>query len=377
MCIKCVELTLLTVKSIHTFIISYHWKNMTESESLLIQGYSLHKVDVAEQAATLLRLDGDISDLTSYVKIVLEELIESPRSRFFAFSNDTEIVPRALHAIANRGDWVVQSNIIAQKLYSAERELQDRLRHFTDIRIGGLLQVHVTHNSIPKIVIVKIDNSDFLDVENLNLKSGLPASKKNRIQKAAIVSFKPDGSVDELLLSDTKSTITEYWYLRFLFATQLTSSETNTKNAFNAIDGLLARKVKPVSSIDYWFLRNDIVNHFRNEDSLAFDDLVEKVENHTPESEAFEAVFDDFVAEFRTLPTSSTKQFDTQFDIESSAIKARIIKKVILDENVELRINGEVDNLKGKIEAQIDAKGKFIKIYSDRGYEEFKAGNAE
>jgi hypothetical protein len=309
--------------------------------------------------------------------LVFEELIESPRSRFFNFTNADEVVPKALNAIANGEDWAFHSNSIAQKLADVERQLQIKLGGFTDIRLGGLLQVHVIHNGISKIVIIKINNSDFLDIENLHLKSGLPASKNNRIQKAAIVSFKADKSVDKLLLSDTKSTITEYWYLSFLFASQVTNSETNTKNAFNAIDGLLVKKVKPVSPIDYWFLRNDVVNHFRNEDSLAFDDLVEKVENHTPESKAFEAVFDDFVNEFKALPTSSTKTFDTQFDIDSSVIKARIIKKVILGENVELRINGEVDDLKGKIEARRDAKGKFIKIYSDLGYEEFKIGDEE
>jgi len=45
---------------------------------------------------------------------------------------------------------------------------------------------------------------------------------------------------------------------------------------------------------------------------------------------------------------------------------------VFVDTNFELRINGDIDDLKSRIAADSDAKGKFIKIYSDKGYNEFK-----
>ena len=57
-------------------------------------------------------------------------------------------------------------------------------------------------------------------------------------------------------------------------------------------------------------------------------------------------------------------------------IRARIVRKVMLDINFELRINGEVRDLKSRIFADSDNKGKFIKIYSDKGYDEFKSSKS-
>ena len=232
------------------------------------------------------------------------------------------------------------------------------------------MTLKINHNKETKFVIIKIDDDEFFDETDLRLKTGLTASK-TRLQKAAVVSFASDNTVSELILSDSKPKITEYWYLYFLLAEQLTDSETNTKNAFNAIDSLLNREVKKVSSIDYWFLRNEVINHFRNEEAMAYDELVEKIKKHNPENKKFKDKFDDFVKKFEDLPKKSPNPFDTQFDLESGAIKARMVKNVFLDDNFELRIKGEIANLKSRVSASKDGGGKFIKIYSDKGYDEF------
>jgi len=298
-------------------------------------------------------------------------LLESSRSRYFQFKSMDELVPSSLVAILNSESWTDKSRQIAEKLHGVELQVQERIKQLNDVRKGVLLQLKVKHDECIKFVFIKIDNTEFFDEDDFSLKSGLPTSK-SRIQKSAVITFTPEKTVDEVIISDSKSTITEYWYLSFLIAEQLKDSETNTKNAFNAIDKLLNKEVKSVSPVDYWFLRNDIVNYFRNEESLIYDDLIEKVKAHKPETEVFKENFDAFVEKFEKLPIKSTKPFDTQFDLESSVIKARIVRKVLLDTNFELRINGEVKDLKFRIFAGSDNKGKFIKIYSDKGYDEFK-----
>jgi len=340
-------------------------------ENVDVLEYSLHRVDVKSEAPEPMALDGTAEGLKEYTQLVLEELLNSPRSRFFQFKSMNELVISSLVDIANGEDWSTKSREIAQKLYEVELDVQEKIKQLTDVRVGGLLQLKIIHDECLKFVIMKIDNSEYLDESNLDLKSGLPTSK-SRLQKAAVITFTPEHTVDEVIVSDSKSTITEYWYKAFLIAEQLQDSETNTKNAFNAIDSLLTKEVKNVSPVDYWFLRNDIVNHFRNEDSLAYDELVDKVKAHKPETKEFEDKFDSFVKKFEELPQKAPKPFDTQFELVSSSIKARIVRKVMLDTNFELRINGEVNDLKSRIFAQHDDKGKFIKIYSDKGYEEFK-----
>lgn len=48
-----------------------------------------------------------------------------------------------------------------------------------------------------------------------------------------------------------------------------------------------------------------------------------------------------------------------------------------MSDNIELRINGEVADFRKKIVPESDALGKYLKIYSDTGYEEFSAGKED
>ena len=66
-----------------------------------------------------------------------------------------------------------------------------------------------------------------------------------------------------------------------------------------------------------------------------------------------------------------------QFQLEPNVIRARIKKTIALSDNIELRINGEVADFRKKIVPESDALGKYLKIYSDTGYEEFSAGKED
>lgn len=78
----------------------------------------------------------------------------------------------------------------------------------------------------------------------------------------------------------------------------------------------------------------------------------------------------------KKLPES--KNFDSHFVIVKSVIKARIKKQIRLAENLELQIKGEIPNYEKVFSTGEDTNGKFLKIYSDKGYEVFhKSGDVE
>ncbi|MBU3007314.1 nucleoid-associated protein [Cobetia amphilecti] len=355
-------------------------------DDLIILKCALHKIDIEASKPIEIALDINAEGLKQYTMLVLHELLESSRSRYFEFLANEELtssilsipsipsVPSMLSSMVDDDcEWDRCSSLIANKLYEVEVLVQEKIQRLTNIRAGCLLQIKLSHADRISFIIVKIDHSDFLDESDLTIKSGLPTSK-TRLQKAAIISLGEEKEIKDVVISDSKPTITEYWYLHFLVARQLTDSKHNTKSAFNAIDKLLKDEVKNVSPADYWFIRNDVVSYFRNEDSLVFDELVEKIEKHTIESKDLIPKFDSFIESFKKLPKSTRMPFDTQFDLDTGVIKTRINRKVVLDDNFELRINGEVDDLRSKVKASEDDGGKYIKIYSDKGYEEFKTG---
>lgn len=66
-------------------------------------------------------------------------------------------------------------------------------------------------------------------------------------------------------------------------------------------------------------------------------------------------------------------KFDGQFEISQKSITARIKSKIELVKNLELNITGEIANLVEVIQAETTTDGlKYIKIFSDKGYDEFK-----
>ena len=76
------------------------------------------------------------------------------------------------------------------------------------------------------------------------------------------------------------------------------------------------------------------------------------------------------ITDLCALPTKSG--FDPQFEIASNIIKAKIKKQINLAENLELRITGEIKNHDETFDTGEDTDGrKFLKIYSEEGYNEF------
>lgn len=335
---------------------------------ITINNYSLHRVDVAEDSAKRLLLQGD-KGLQIYADKVIQDLLDSPRSRYFRFSDANELVPSVVTKVKNGEDWGESSESMAQKLHRVELEAQEGIEKLGQtVTRGGLLQLDITEGDTEKFIIVKIDDSEFLDEEDGLIKSGLPL--KTRVQKAAIISLSDEAEVTELLVSDSRSTITPYWYNSFLEAIALKDAETNTKNAFDTIDALINTEFKRKGLMeDYWLLRNELVYYFRNEEGFVFDKLKEQLRKHKPESEDTKNAKASFLGKLEKLPKHEKKGFDTQFDLKTAGVTLRIKRNLFTDKNFKLDILRDVENLRSKITPEIDAKGKHIKVYSDDGFD--------
>jgi hypothetical protein len=345
-----------------------------QMENLEVEFYSLFKMDVELGSPVQINFAGETKDLQNYAELLLSEIFAAENSRQHLFKNDKELVlSRLLEIAQDNKSYERNSEEIALKLHEVEVDRQNDLRHLTKFKKGGLIQLKITHDNQSKYIIVKIDNNEYFDFEDLTIKGGLP-TEKSRMQKVAVITFDVEGSVSELLLSDSKKPITEYWYKYFLIADPIQDSELNTNNAFKVIESKIS-EVRRISQTDYWYLRNELISYFRNSIVFSFDELVKKLSEHRCVSEEFIGKFDKFIEDVKKLPKKfkgTRNQFDTQFDIVNKCIDARMMKKIILDDNFELRIKGEVKNLESKLIPDIDEGGKYIKIYSDLGYDEFK-----
>ncbi|KDN14130.1 hypothetical protein BGI40_03745 [Snodgrassella communis] len=337
---------------------------------------SLHDMDIENNKVkkSIPVESDDNKNLLEYTTKVITEIYTPPkrqtqiRGQYYTFSNEDELIPRYLKQInQDPTAWERLTEKIAEKLLSIEVKVYDKVANLNGLREGSLLQAHFTFKNEQKIALIKIDTNQILD-KVLKIRDGLPIN--TRVQKVAVISFDSSNTITSLLLSDTNSKITEYWRDTFLNSEPVQTNEQNTKNAFNAIDTFLTRKIKPTSKQDFYYIRNKVILDFRKK-SFEFNNLVSDLQNYEPIDPTLAVNFNEFLSEFEQLPQGK-KKFDTQFEIDPTMIKARLTKQqMVIDNNFDLVIKTPVDDLKTVLGVDDDDRGKYVKIYSEEGYNTF------
>jgi hypothetical protein len=343
--------------------------------------HALFNIDIDGNSVTRADLAGEKKDFTEFSNIMLAEILENEKSKQYQFTDDNELVASHIqsfikHEIINVDEkkflgWEARTESIALKLLKEEISAQEKIAAMDKkIKKGSLLLLLIEEDDIFRIIILKIDFDSFFDEVEARIRRGLPMNK-NRLQKSCLITLSSDGEFQSILISDSGRTIREYWWSGFLSTRELQSSELNTKNSYDAIDNILRRDVRKDYPSDYVYIRNDVNAYFRNNDSFSFPDLMAKIENHRSDSIELQDKLPSIIQKIKDLPGNPKAPFDTQFELAISVIKNRIRSVIFLDDQIELRIKADVPNLKHKIKAEKDDDGKYIKIYTDNGYEIF------
>ncbi|KZN69443.1 nucleoid-associated protein [Pseudoalteromonas luteoviolacea] len=333
-------------------------------EDFNLESYSIHHINLEEEKHHEPE-QGEESDIETLSRELLTETFDSKRGQEFKFASDTEEVAILVSNMAN-GGWEDSCTKIADRLLRSELSRQEELGNFQQVAKGSLLQLKVTNGEELYIIFTKVDHNKFVDERDSLIHFGIPFKK--RVQKTCIFKFSEDLTPVSIKIFDSNSKISKYWRKDFLCCEAIRSPVENTKSAFSAIDNTLSRNLKKQSKPDYTYLRNNIITYFRSNESIAFDDFVENVvRNYVPINS--EVDMGELAEKISALPES--KGFDTQFDVDTKSINARIRRVVVLAENFELNIKGEVPELESLVDTGSDALGKYLKIYSPEGHDEF------
>lgn len=337
-----------------------------------VQNFSLHHIDIPSEACNKANTKGKANDLDDFINNLLAEILDNDKGGDYTFSSETELVPSMVINTVSGGNWEDCTSQIANKLLREEIDRQQDVRGIANLMKGSLLQVKGTYSGLPIVVIMKIEHDEYVDEEELKYHSGLPTNRR-RLQKSSVVFFDDDFNVTRILKSGNPN-IAEYWWKRFFSCEPLTTSHVNTSRAYVAIDKFLKKEVKKISSGDYYFLINEVNSYFKKKSDFVYEELVGELGALPPENEDLKPYYDGIIAKLKNLPktVAPTKKFDTQFEIDFSAVKARVKRKIVLAENFELSMKGDIDQFKKIVKADTDSSGrKYIKIYSDSGYDEF------
>lgn len=244
---------------------------------------------------------------------------------------------------------------VSMRLLEKERSAQSKIEKMEkSVQVGSLIQAlfYDRDNQRYMFLLAKVAHVVFVNQVGLSDSQGFP--KDIKVYKSAIF-FIDETSNEELGVQLHQDTITKYWYNEFLELIELTNDEDNTKNAFNAIDGFLNRKIKKKYPEDRAFLRNSFIHYFRTNATMDYDSMINDIFNdYSPINESFPR--DEFKNEFLKLPEK--KKFERNFQVVADIVKARIRTNYEVYPSIRLTVseNREV------IETYTEKGKKYLKI---------------
>lgn len=331
--------------------------------------------------------DEFLQNVNRFVEDQLSNLYTSDSNRQYKIKERTTQVINNIDQMLGENDLQSRTGLaetIARRLLNKEKDVQDRITHLDqDVQKGGLVITNFKKNDIEYIALVKIHYIDFYEEDTFKENRGLP--KKDVVLKTAICKVIDENLDDDFYLSDSTKTkgaqTAKFWWDDFLELNPLKTDKDNTRTVFSKVDQLLRNDFYKKYREDYWFLRNNLVSYLRSEDYFSLNDMTDRMlgnlnlellnGKNDEEKQTFKEGFKGKISNLKEK--NGQRVFDTEFTIDKNEVKAKIKKKITLMPNVDLNINGEVEDLKQKIVPGIDNGKKCLKIYTDTGYDEFKS----
>jgi hypothetical protein len=350
--------------------------SITENQTL---SFTVHHIDNA--STTPNKVNILTSDFRSFTNKLFIQDSAATNKRGFKFARESSEVAQILKGIISETEsesfnaiFEAKTDLLAEKLLDAQIKRAERSPGINPPKKGSLVVIYLKSDNNIKILISKIDQAIFLNLEDAQYKSGLPEEKAT--QKSCSISYKKNGDeylLEEIIVSDTKAKISSFWYEDFLDLKELTSDESNTSKAFTAIENVLSTYVKKKSSKDFTDLRNNLVGYFQTKPSFKFEDMVEYViGEYTPDNQ--EISISTLKEKINKLPEKM--DFDTSFNIVVSQIKARFKRTYKVSDKIELRTSDYIEDLKNVIIAKEDHEygGKILVIrdIDEKLYNTFK-----
>lgn len=327
--------------------------------------------------------------MLTFVEDKLSTLYFSEANREYSKINDTTEVVSMLNQIIineNNVERKIASKIIANRLLREEISVQARISQLNrEVQRGGLIISYFEYNEEKYISIIKVHYIDFYEESTFEENRGLP--KKDVILKTCITKIENSLTSIEFFLSDSTKIKGEgsakFWWNDFLELKEIRSDKDNTKESFEQIEGLLKKEFYTNHREDFWYLKNNLIAYYRLSEQFSFTvmmdstigdlDLKLLIDKTDEEKEIFKNSLKEKLQRVCS-DSRGNRRFDTEFTIDKKEVKAKIKTKITLMPNVDLNLLGEVEDFRTKIIPSIDDQNKkYLKIYSDEGYDKFKS----
>ncbi|MBP2027385.1 hypothetical protein J2Z35_001179 [Acetoanaerobium pronyense] len=263
----------------------------------------------------------------------------------------------------------------ADRLMRKEIEAQRKIARLNrNIQKGSLLQSLIYNSETEEYVflLAKVEHGGFVDETDFNFKTGFSSDKKD-IWKSCLLYF---DDVTELNINNAKvysNTVAKYWSNDFLELDEMITDETNTLQAFKAIDETLARNVKKVAPKDYMVIRHSVIAYFKGNEHLDYNSMVEGILGTYQPTDLSNDELLNLKDKLTALPEK--RKFDSQFNSVPSVIDPKVKKIYKVNNGIEIKITDSIEDIEHAIKSVEDQDGnRYLKIKTnnDETFDFFK-----
>ncbi len=301
-------------------------------------------------------------DATNYVTSLVNEILDNPNKKQYKIRDyNTQVLSIILKSVSE-GLLEPDAYSIANRLFSKEKQQQEMINRLNvKIKRGSLFISLISDREFYYCVLVKVENNDYLDEEDVLKRSGLPYDNKSFKQcLIKMERINNDIEVIDVFLYDRNGPIADYWSNKFLEFDELLTSEEATKKSFDLIINILKQLTYRDSLSDYTFLRNQILGYFKTKTHFNIDDFCESVfGNYLSEDSSIQ------IEEIKRRINNKieSKSLDSSFTIIASAIPNRKLKySKKANENVIISITGYDKEIKTNIKSKVINGKQIIEI---------------
>lgn len=255
---------------------------------------------------------------------------------------------------------------IANRLLVKEIDKQDQIYHMgQNVKKGSLIQAIIKEEEKYSYLLAKVEHSTFIDDSDFSFKTGF-SSEQKKIWKTCIMECEVNDN--SVIIQNARIYLNnpaKYWADDFLELKEVSTDGENTKKAFRSIDTLLNKEVKTKSPGDYTVIRNSFVGYMKREQQLNYNEMVEGIlGGFTPEQMS---PGDVEILKTKLLELPDTKKFERLFMVVPKEVRARVRKIYSVNDGIEVKIDGFVENIKETISAveDVDTGAKYIKIMTN------------
>ena len=334
---------------------------------------SFHTIDVDQGECTRRVIPSDFAD---FINEYVEYATKNDSVKYYTIQNEHTTVVNCINKIANNAIIIGEdqenlkdkldscSQAIAEKLVREEQGAQEKIAGTgKKIKKGSLVQALIqTEEQEYLYIVAKVEHTEYFDGESLQKSFGFPSEKKN-VWKSAVFPLLIEDEINFETVRVYTDNEAKYWAFAFLELKEEKNDAENTVAAYNAINRELKRNVKKISERDYWILNNAVYQKMKTRKLLNYNDMInELLTGYVPDNSRLET--ENIKKILLKLPEN--KKFDSQFTTIPEALKRKHHLRYPVMENVELKINGEVEDVKGAIVSFSDDQGnRYIKIKCD------------